>query len=162
MRQTAMGGKLKEMCKETARSKVGREASGKRNMIDLRQDVGFRSGAKAKRHVAKERLNKVLVRKISPMKCKKAKIMLPRKTVLVKGEIMALTRDIGAIGKVREGKVPTSHSEQQKDDVTIIGRRRARRISDGGLLRVGWLRDRTLPIVRVRRGRRGERTNRRT
>ena len=96
------------------------------------------------------------------MKCKKAKIMLPRKTVLVKGEIMALTRDIGAIGKVREGEVATSHSEQRKDDVTIVRRRQARRISDGRLLRVGWLRDRTLPIVRVRRGRRGERTNWRT
>ena len=49
MRQTAMGGKLKEMCKETARSKVGREASGKRNMIDLRQDVGFRSGGEGEK-----------------------------------------------------------------------------------------------------------------
>ena len=57
------------------------------------------------------------------MKRPKNKIMLPREAILGKGHIMMLTRDIGAIGKVREGRVATSHREQQDNNGTIVGRR---------------------------------------
>ena len=111
------------MGNETARSKVGRKVCDKRKMIALRQEVGFKSGAKARRQLAKEHRNRVAVRKRSPTKRQKTKIMLPREAILVKGHIMMLTRDIWAISKVREGRVATGHSEQQNNNGAIVGRR---------------------------------------
>ena len=122
MRQTAMGGKLKEMGKKTAGSKVGRKASGKWDVVDLGEDVRFKGGTKVRRHATEERLNKVPVRQISPMEGKKIKIMLPGETVLVKGYVVALTTDIRVVSKVGESRMTTSRSKEGKDDITIVGR----------------------------------------
>ena len=70
--------------------------------------------------ICEEHLNKVPVRQISPMEGKKIKIMLPGETVLVKGHIVALTRNIRAVCKVREGRMATSRSKKGKNDIAII------------------------------------------
>ena len=70
--------------------------------------------------MTEEHLNKVPVRQISAMESKEIDIMLPRETIFVKGNIMALARDVWAVSKVREGRVATSCSKKRKNDIAII------------------------------------------
>ena len=132
MRQTAVGGKLKEMGKKATRSEVGRKAMREGNVVDLGEDVRFKGRTKARGHATEEHLNKVPVRQISAMEGKEIDIMLPGETILVKGYVVALTWNIGAVGKVGEGRVATSRSKKGKNDVAII-----RRLEDDEEARIG-------------------------
>ena len=91
-------------------------------MVDLGEDVRFKGGTKARGHATEERLNKVLVRRISPREGKEIKIMLPGETILVKRHVVTLTRNIRAVSKVGESRMTTSRSKEGKDDITIVGR----------------------------------------
>ena len=71
MRETAMGGKLKEMGEKATRSEVGRKASRQWYVIDLGKDVGFKGGPKADGHSSEEHLNEVPVRQVNSMESKK-------------------------------------------------------------------------------------------